>query len=207
MRSLNKILMTTVATCALSFGFNVSQSGIAAITAAHAQESGHSGGSHSTGGDHSSDSHSGGHKGGSGKGQGRSSTGSQGKGGVESHVFEEDEGPSDEAKGPKYGGGRATTGKPSAAGTKKGDLVSDMWVILRDANGVPILNANGFVQPLDASGNLIPLNAEGEPIDESLAVEVEIGRTNVARSPSKVLDRRLDEAVANINAADFCVAR
>ena len=75
-------------------------------------------------------------------------------------------------------------------GTKKGDeLSATMWIILRDENGVPILNADGFVQPLDKDGNLIPLDAEGAPIDESLAVEVELGRTNVGRSPTKVLDK------------------
>jgi hypothetical protein len=100
-----------------------------------------------------------------------------------------------------YGGGRETTGKPGGAGTKQGDVYGDMWVILRDANGVPILNAAGFVQPLDKDGNLIPLDAEGAPIDESLTVAVELGRTNVARSPSKVLDQRLDEVVSAINSA------
>ena len=127
--------------------------------------------------------------------------GSSGKG-LSSHVFEEGEGPSDEAKGPKYGGGKAVTGKPGTAGTKKGDLVSDMWIILRDENGVPILNADGFVQPVDKDGNLIPLDAEGAPIDPTLPIEVELGRTNVGRSPTKVLDKRLDEVVMNINAAD-----
>ena len=217
MRSLSKILMATAATCALTFSFNMSSGSLAGMAAAMAQESGHSGGDRGgSNSDHSSDGHSDSHEsgssthssgqqGGAGSGQRRGQSGTamggSGRGGIEGHIFEEDEGPSDEAKGPHYGGGREATGKPVNAGTKKGDLLGDMWVILRDENGVPILNADGFVQPLDKDGNLIPLDAEGAPIDESLTVEVELGRTNVGRSPSKVIDRQLDEAVADINAA------
>ncbi|MBW8328754.1 MAG: hypothetical protein K0M48_06265, partial [Thiobacillus sp.] len=45
-------------------------------------------------------------------------------------------------KGRKSGGG----GKPAGAGSKKGDLFGDMVVLLRDANGAPILTADGLVQ-------------------------------------------------------------
>lgn len=100
----------------------------------------------------------------------------------------------------KPGGGKPTT--------DRGDLYGDLFVVLRDANGVPILKEivteKGtiyVVQPLDADGNLIPLDAEGKPIDESLTVEVELSRLNVARSPAKVTDRALSEAVATLNAA------
>ena len=58
-------------------------------------------------------------------------------------------------------------GRPATSGSKKGDLFGDLWVILRDANGIPILSPEGFVQPLDLAGNLIPLDNEGHPIDES----------------------------------------
>lgn len=194
MRSLNKILMVSAAACALTFGFGASGNVPFGASQAFAQDEG----------GHSGDTH--GHKGGSGRGQGSQGGSENGQGtpgkGLQGHVFEEDEGPSDEAKGPQYGGGRESTGKPGSAGTKKGDLVSDMWIILRDENGVPILNENGFVQPLDKDGNLIPLDAEGAPLDESLTIEVELGRTNVGRSPSKVLDQRLDEVTAAINGAD-----
>lgn len=77
-----------------------------------------------------------------------------------------------------------------------------MYVILRDANGVPILNEAGFVQPIDINGNPIPLDAEGAPIDPTLAVEVELGRLNVGRSPSRVLDRRAEEVVAMLTGAE-----
>lgn len=99
-------------------------------------------------------------------------------------------------KGGKAGAG----GKPAGGGTKKGDLYGDLWVVLRNADGVPILNAAGQVQPIDANGNLIPLDAEGAPIDASLTQEVEFSRLSVARAPSKVLTHSLTEAITKITA-------
>ena len=95
-------------------------------------------------------------------------------------------------------------GKPAGAGTMKGDLYGDLWIILRDANGVPILDQYGHVQPLDADGNLIALNEEGEPIDEAAAAlvqEVEFSRLNVSRSPSKVSDKSYDAVLTALNSA------
>lgn len=126
--------------------------------------------------------------------------GAAGRGG-EDRGGEEDE----DSDRPDYAGQRGGPtehgGRPSDSGSG-GDLFGDMYVILRDANGVPILNAAGFVQPIDANGNLIPLDAEGAPIDPSLAIEVELGRLNVGRSPSSVLDNRAEEVVAMLNGAD-----
>lgn len=99
-------------------------------------------------------------------------------------------------------GGKNDRGeKPGTAGAARGDIYGDMYVILRDDNGVPILNSAGFVQPIDANGNLIPLDAEGAPIDPSLAVAVELSRLNVGRSPTSVLDRRASEVVTLLNSA------
>ena len=92
-------------------------------------------------------------------------------------------------------------GQPPTAGSTKGDLFGDLYVIARDDNGIPILTPEGWVQPLDADGNPIPLDDEGHPIDETLTVEVEIGRLNVSRAPSQVLDRRADEVVTLMNTA------
>jgi hypothetical protein len=98
--------------------------------------------------------------------------------------------------GPTTGGGR-----PDMAGSKRGDLFGDLWIILRDSNGVPILTPEGWVQPLDADGNLIPLDEEGHPVDETLTIEVELGRLNVGRAPSQVLDRRADEVITMLSSA------
>ena len=153
---------------------------------------------------------------GSGKGQGGPAGGQgvtggkAGQGGMEEKVLrgkqgtgtpggEEDSDRPDWAgtKGGKAGGG----GKPEGAGTKKGDIYGDLWVILRDTNGVPILYQYGHVQPLDAEGNLIPLNEDGEPLDPTKVVEVEFSRLSVVRSPSKVTDKAYDEVIDKLNSA------
>lgn len=169
--------------------------------------------------------------GGAGKGQGGARKGASqgGKGGqggsIEDRVFraepDEDSDRPDWAgvKGGKAGGGT----KPPGAGTKKGDLFGDMVVLLRDDNGLPILNADGLVQviafvydeegnvvPLtDADGNLqvIPYNSEGDLVTQMVVdgvtysvvpAEVELGRLSVGRSPSKVLDKALSDALSKL---------
>ena len=99
-------------------------------------------------------------------------------------------------------GGSAGRGSPPDAGGG-GDLYGDLYVILRDDQGVPILSPEGFVQPIDAEGNLLPLDAEGAvlPEYETLVQEVEIGRTNVARAPEDVLDGRSEEVLEILNSA------
>lgn len=116
-----------------------------------------------------------------------------------------------EKRGPHYSGGKASTGKPTTAGTKKGGDYGDLWVILRDPiTGEPIYTKwvdgemivtsreDGFVQPLDKNNNPIPLDAEGAPINPDAVVEVAFDRLNMGRSPSKVLDHAYDEAVSSI---------
>jgi hypothetical protein len=119
---------------------------------------------------------------------------------------------------PAWAGPDATEPKPGGGikggDTKKGTLFGDLYVILRDDNGVPILvkwvdgaqvvypgtgsTEGWYVQPLDADGNPIPLDEEGHAIDENLTVEVELGRLNVARAPEQVLDHSLVEALSKL---------
>jgi len=166
------------------------------------------------GSSHSSGSHGGQNKGGKGKGSmggasGSDTHGSSGSQSVESKVLHGQGDTSSAAeessdrRGPKYGGGRSSTGKPTGAGTKKGDLLGDLYVILRDANGVPILDQYGHVQPLDADGNPIPLTPEGDIVVgyEDLTVPVEFSRLSVSRSPDKVLNKSYDEAIKALNDA------
>ncbi|QGW22722.1 hypothetical protein GOM96_17505 [Stutzerimonas degradans] len=130
-------------------------------------------------------------------------------------------------KGGKAGGG----GKPFGAGTKKGDLFGDMYILLRDVNGVPLVDATGeelvvafyydstgaLVPVMDADGNLvaIPRNEEGDLLtsvtvgDTTYDVvpgEVELGRLSVGRSPTKVLSHSLDEALAKLTTEGAVIA-
>lgn len=143
-----------------------------------------------------------------GKGQGASADSKGGKGGRSMNdIFRDVTGAADDDSdrpdwaGQPGGKDDAGGGRPATSGSKKGDLFGDLFVILRDDNGAPILTAEGWVQPLDALGNPIPLDEEGHPIDETLTVEVELGRLNVGRSPTQVLDRRADEVIALLNTA------
>jgi hypothetical protein len=172
---------------------------------------------------HAADDGSSSSKKGSGhKGKAGSQKGAQGKGDSASKkIFRVPESSEDSdrpvwagVKGGKSGGG----GKPAGAGSKKGDLFGDMVVLLRDANGVPILvnglvqvvayvyDTNGNLVPLkDASGNLvaIPYNAEGD-LETSIngvpvySAEVDLGRLSVGRAPTKVLTHSLDEALSKL---------
>lgn len=112
--------------------------------------------------------------------------------------------------------GKPGEGKGSGGGaTKKGGDYGDLWVILRNDDGVPVLvkwvdgamviypgtgdTEGWFVQPLDAAGNPIPLDAEGRPVDEGLTQEVDLGRLNISRAPSNVLKHSLDEAISKLD--------
>ena len=114
--------------------------------------------------------------------------------------------PDDDSDRPDWAGTPGREGKPGQPnpnpGSKKGDLFGDMYVLLRDENGVPILTPEGFLQPVDADGNPLPLDDEGHLIDEDAAIEVELGRLNVGRAPERVLSVRYEEVLKNLNTAD-----
>ncbi len=105
-------------------------------------------------------------------------------------------------------GGKA--GGNVASGTKKGDIYGDMYVILRNPDGSPqlkeIILADGtkiyVVQPVDANGVPLDLDAEGNLVDATLAIPVDLGRLSVSRASSSVLTSQLKTAVDSLNAAD-----
>lgn len=179
--------------------------GATGAAAATYQHTGGHGGTHET---HESDS---GHQDSSTQGQRRGQTRTPGETSERGHrsledIFRDIEAAEDEESDrPDWAGGGGGPndrgGRPSDAGSARGDLYGDMYVILRDANGVPILTPEGFVQPVDASGNPIPLDEEGAPIDPTLAIDVELSRLNVGRSPTQVLDRRAAEVVTLLSSA------
>lgn len=179
-------------------------------------------------GQHGKDGGSGAMQKGPRDGTGQGGSGGVGKGGgVEGKVLrgmgepDEDSDRPDWAgvKGGKTGGG----GRPPGAGSKKGDLYGDLYFIVRDENGEPVI-VDGYPQVYayvqDASGNLVPLVVDGNPVviprdaegelqttvtvgDTTYTVfpsEVEFGRTSVARSPERVLIKSLDDTLAILNA-------
>lgn len=194
----------------------IAAASIAAPPPAAAQDHGTSHDSQHDSGGHDSGGHeSGGQQSGSGQGgrQGQNPATSADMRGHQSmeDIFRsvaeaaDEEGDDSDSDRPDWaggGGGRNDRGEPpGTAGSTRGDLYGDLWVILRDDDGVPIVNDDGFVQPLDAEGNPIPLDEEGAPIDPSLVVEVELSRLNVSRSPTSVLDTRADEVISLLSTA------
>ena len=117
---------------------------------------------------------------------------------------------------PEWAGTSGKEGKPGQpnqeSGTKKGDIYGDLYTVVRDENGVPILDENGFVQvyyvdasnqlvccvPRDAEGNLLPTLPDGTAV---LPIEVELGRLSVGRSPTRVLSAQYEDAITSINEA------
>jgi hypothetical protein len=204
--SFKKLSITTAMAAILALG--VVPCGLAHAAIQDSHGSGHDSGS-TDHGDQDSDHGSKGQQGGKGSASGEKGQGKKGGQNSLEDIFrdvtgsaEEGDEDSDKPAWAGGGGGKNDRGeKPSTAGSARGDLYGDMYVILRDENGVPILNEDGFVQPIDADGNPIPLDEEGAPIDPTLATEVELGRLNVGRAPTQVLDRRAQEVITLLNSA------
>jgi hypothetical protein len=124
-------------------------------------------------------------------------------------VLAEDEG--DDSDRPPWAGVPGKEGKPGGGSggsdSKKGVDYGDIWVILRNDLGQPILDANGNIQPcLDpACTQVIQLTADGELPPEYVdkVIEVEFGRLNIARSPDRVLTHSLEEALSKLDGGVF----
>ncbi len=164
---------------------------------------------------------------GGGKQQGAGGAGKgvhgEGKGGSKSvmdkilSIFSSEEEGDEDSDRPEWAQGNreanphisGSMGKPDTAGTMRGDLYGDLWIVLRDDSGEPILDANGQVQPIviiDGVPTVIQLvDTDGDGKYEipteyaDLVQEVDVGRTNVARSPSKVLEHSLTEVLSKLD--------
>ena len=116
--------------------------------------------------------------------------------------------------GGEGGGGGMGGGKPPGAGSKKGDLYGDQYIVLRDidpadggGSGEPVLDENGQLILVGSNGSLIYFeqNIDGDyeiPAEALPYVqEVELERANVARAPDKVMEKSLAAAMEKIEAA------
>jgi hypothetical protein len=151
-------------------------------------------------------------KGGEQGGKDSSGSGKGVRGGNKSiaDILAEDDG--DDSDRPEWAGGAKELnphrGDPNpASGTKKGGDYGDLWVILRDDLGNPILDSNNNIQPcLDpACTEVVQLTADGElpPEYSSQVIAVEFGRLNISRSPSKVMEHSLVEALSKLDGGVF----
>ena len=160
-----------------------------------------------------------------GQGQGGGGQGMQGGGAgqgqrgggksVEALVSDEgDDG--DDSDAPEWAQGNKEAnphrGDPNPTpGDRKGDEFGDLYVVVRDAvTGVPILVAgeDGIVDELQicqdsaCTPELVVATVDGEVPATAAPVEVEFGRLNIGRAPTKVIDHALDEALSKITAVD-----
>lgn len=98
-------------------------------------------------------------------------------------------------------------GKPDNSGNGSDSSppdLGDLFVLYRDADGVPILTDDFCQQPLDADGKILsvdPTTCAVLPEDASLTQEVDFGRTSVVRSPASVLEQQLQDVIVNLSTA------
>lgn len=101
--------------------------------------------------------------------------------------------------------------QPPGGGTVDyGSLYGDLYVILRDVDGVPILDEYGCIQPISTiTGEPFQLLTDLEAdilceLTEEMATWVEtvdFGRLNLGRAPDAVLFHAFDEAIKSMNSA------
>ncbi|PLY02645.1 MAG: hypothetical protein C0624_08200 [Desulfuromonas sp.] len=112
---------------------------------------------------------------------------------------------------PDWAGKDSTGQKPGNKNQTPGEIMGedygDLWVVLRDGNGIPIVDNNGCLQPVTTDGDILSMVlVEGscELLEDDLLLvqEVEFGRMSVVRSPDFVLETSFLEALNALNGAD-----
>ena len=152
-----------------------------------------------------------------GAGGGKSDQGQQGAGGGQGgkkgmdKVLEAD----DDSDRPPWAGGNpgenphsgGGDGKPDSAGTMKGDEYGDLLVLKRDpVTGEPLTEDGEYLVCLDAACTETVLTVDGEVPTGVTPVEVDFGRAAVARSPDKVIEKALTDAITKLTAEGVVLA-
>jgi hypothetical protein len=95
-------------------------------------------------------------------------------------------------------------GNGGSGGSGSGEVLGDLVVLDRDANGVPILTADGCQQPLAADGFKIPVDPLTCAVvvgNETLLQAVDFARMSVARAPASVMDKQMADVLVNLSTA------
>ncbi|WP_372648857.1 hypothetical protein, partial [Draconibacterium sp.] len=125
----------------------------------------------------------------------------------------------DDSDRPEWAGGNTEANDHikgnDESGTTRGGDYGDLYVLIRDDNGVPKMTSidvdmdgeieddEYFVQPIDAiTRTVIELDQYGEVPESANPIEVDFGRLNIVRSPQSVLDQAFEEAMKVIEAGD-----
>lgn len=194
--TLKKMVVSTAATLAITvaplmMSAGIAQAGffVADASAASDQSAGHKGQGEK------------GVKGGSDKGKaGQGSR--QGKKSITDILSAESEEDSDR---PAWAGTPGNEGKPgggnAGGSTKKGGDYGDIIVMLRNDDGTLVEDGN-ITYAVASDGTLIEV-VNGEIPEGADVQAVEFGRLNIARSPTKVLDHSLVEALSKLNDGVF----
>lgn len=151
----------------------------------------------------------GGHKGSTHKGEGRKGSGQgsmgqglrHGKKSISDILSEVSEDEGEDSDRPAWAGTPGNEGKPgggNAGGTtKKGGDYGDIIVMQRNDDGTLVTDGN-TTYAVSSTGELIPI-VNGEVPEGADVQEVDFGRLNIARAPSKVLDHSLIEALSKLD--------
>ena len=101
------------------------------------------------------------------------------------------------------GEGRPGGGGNTDSGTTKGDVYGDMILLVRDPDtGEPLL-VDGWPQACTIADCSTSVVMVGNEVPEGeTTFEVDLGRGSLVRSPSNVIESRLEEALSVINSAD-----
>ncbi len=84
-------------------------------------------------------------------------------------------------------------------GVSKGDLYGDLYVVVRNpVTGEPILVDGELQICLDTACEQTVLTVDGEVPEGVTPIEVEFGRLNIGRAPTKVIEHAEDEAMTKI---------